>query len=522
MSKFYEKVTYRDVEEDLKSQKSVDKWIFRLLLIVIGFMPLIVMASVTEVQSPLISNIDNLSSGVKGDLFTQYKALVLLVITFLASLLFLAKILFMSGDIRKTKLNYAVGAFAVAIVLSTIFSPNISISLHGQYSRADGAISWICYLALFFIAMNIEYPKKVVNHILYSLYPFIIINFIIITVNFYGKDLLQYTWVQKFVSAFLPDGATISEGSELIGTLNQWNYMSGMFGIMTLLFLASAIVANSNVKKFTNLFIALLSMIIMLMAMSASGFFTFVCITPLLIWLAIKSLNRKRTLLIMMIFFITTACFVHSLSLKNPKVWDESIGFFLPKNNPYGIEQSVETSIVGINLDSLSVWNIEKASAAKNTFELPVLPEAKWGPGTGRIYIWEKTLDLVKDRPFLGYGLDTLVYQFPHNHIDARGNLNEVTIVDKPHNIYVGVIYGTGILGILAFLAIILISLKSTIREIFKFNMSSNLVVALCIAWLAFLIQALFNDTSIGITGPLFAIGGIMLGLLYKRNEITV
>ncbi|MFJ8457678.1 O-antigen ligase family protein [Lysinibacillus xylanilyticus] len=522
MSKFYEKVTYRDVEEDIKSQKSVDKWIFRLLLIAIGFMPLIVMASVIEVQSPLITNIETLSSGVKGDLFTQYKALVLLVITFLASLLFLAKILFMNGEIRKTKLNYAVGAFAVVIVLSTVFSPNISIALHGQFSRADGAISWICYLALFFIAMNIEYPKNVINKILYSLYPFIIINFFVITVNFYGKDLLQNTWVQKFVSVFLPDGATISEGSELIGTLNQWNYMSGMFSIMTLLFLACAIIDNSNVKRFINIVIALISMVIMLMAMSANGFFTFVCITPLLIWLAIKSQNKKKTFLIIVIFYSMTACFVHFLSLKDPKVWDESIGFFLPINNPYEIEESVETSIENMNLEIFSLWNIDKASAAKEAFELPVLPEAKWGPGTGRIYIWEKTLELVQDRPFLGYGLDTLVYQFPHNHIDARGNLNEVTIVDKPHNIYVGVIYGTGILGLIAFLVIILISLKSTIREILKFNMSSNIVVALCIAWLAFLIQALFNDTSIGITGPLFAIGGIMLGVLYKKNEMTV
>ncbi|MBU5252261.1 hypothetical protein KQI46_09955, partial [Lysinibacillus capsici] len=155
MSKFYEKVAYRDVEEDIKSQKSVDKWIFGLLLIVIGFVPLIVMASVVEVQSPLVTNVSALTGGTKGDLFTHYKAVAVIVITVLAEIMFMAKILFMNGEIRKTKLNYAIGAFAVAIVLSTIFSPNISIALHGQYNRTDGAISWLCYLALFFIAMNI-------------------------------------------------------------------------------------------------------------------------------------------------------------------------------------------------------------------------------------------------------------------------------------------------------------------------------------------------------------------------------
>ena len=73
MSKFYEKVAYRDTEEDIQSQKSVDKWIFGLLLIVIGFVPLIVMASVVEVQSPMITNVSALAGGTKGDLLRTIK-----------------------------------------------------------------------------------------------------------------------------------------------------------------------------------------------------------------------------------------------------------------------------------------------------------------------------------------------------------------------------------------------------------------------------------------------------------------
>ena len=59
----------------------------------------------------------------------------------------------------------------------------------------------------------------------------------------------------------------------------------------------------------------------------------------------------------------------------------------------------------------------------KRHFTLPELPESGWGPGTGRIYIWEKTLKLVKERPLFGYGLDTLMYNFPHDNIEARANL---------------------------------------------------------------------------------------------------
>lgn len=150
----------------------------------------------------------------------------------------------MNGIIRKTKLNYLLAIFAIAIVISTIASPNISITLAGQYNRSDGAISWLCYIALMFIAMNINYPKNAVNKVLYSLYPFIFINFFIITMNFTGNDLMQKEWIQKIVTVLLPEGASIAEDSQLVGTLNQWNYMSGMFAIMTVMFLAAAIVGK--------------------------------------------------------------------------------------------------------------------------------------------------------------------------------------------------------------------------------------------------------------------------------------
>ena len=41
-----------------------------------------------------------------------------------------------------------------------MFSPSKTIALYGQYNRTDGALSYICYVLLMFVAMHIEYPKK--------------------------------------------------------------------------------------------------------------------------------------------------------------------------------------------------------------------------------------------------------------------------------------------------------------------------------------------------------------------------
>lgn len=81
-----------DEEENRISREYIDKWIFRLLLLLIGFMPLIVLAEVREVISPVVTNIGSLTSGAKGDIFTYYKSLIVLIITIITGLLLLIKI----------------------------------------------------------------------------------------------------------------------------------------------------------------------------------------------------------------------------------------------------------------------------------------------------------------------------------------------------------------------------------------------------------------------------------------------
>ncbi|WP_225340690.1 O-antigen ligase family protein [Lysinibacillus capsici] len=497
MSKFYEKVAYRDVEEDIKSQKSVDKWIFGLLLIVIGFVPLIVMASIVEVQSPLITNVSALTGGTKGDLFTHYKGLAVLVITLLASIMFMAKILFMNGEIRKTKLNYAIGAFAAAIVLSTIFSPNISIALHGQYNRTDGAISWLCYLALFFIAMNIDYPKKAIQYIVYATIPFVLINFVIITLNFYGKDLLQKGWAKKFFTAFLPEGASLGEGSVLLGTLNHGNYMSGMFAVIVIMFLAKSILDKKIFNKIISFVIAIIAVFVVFMSLSTSGFLTIVAMMIFILWIALKNEKRVIAFIQIVAFCAISVAGIHILAGENSKVWDETFGFFV-SSNPY----KEEAAVLNKNL-----FDLDKAYASDNTFELPEIAPSGVGAGSGRVYIWTYIMDLVKERPILGYGLDTLIYNFPHYNKDARANLEtEAVIVDKPHNMYIGVLYGTGIIGFIAFLVLLAFTMFNSLKIILS---GKNSLVVLAVAVIAFLFQAIFNDTLPGVTATMMVILGM-------------
>lgn len=510
----------RDEAEDQRARQQTDKWIFYVLIAAIGLVPLLVGGHVSEVVSPLISDKSILLSGTKGDIFTFYKFVALMIFTIAAVGLFLFKLFFLDYRLPKRPILLFFAIFIIAILVSTMFSPDKTIALYGQYNRTDGAFSYICYVLLMFVAMHIEYPKRAVEYVLYAFYPLVIINFILITMNFNGHDALTYPAMQKAMSIFLPEGSALGAGSTILGTLNQWNYMSGMFSIVTVMYVAWVVIDKNNIRRLINLVVALLSLATMLMATSTSGFFTFVCITPLLIWLAIKSANKKMAFLTLIAFYVLAAPILHVLASKNPGVWSESIGFFVSKN-PYVVEQPVATSFN--NNDSWKPTNLLEttAFAAKEKFALPVLPEREMAAGSGRAYIWGKALELTMERPIFGYGLDTLMYNFPHDNLDARaGMYYETVLVDKPHSMYVGIGYGTGIVGLIGFLGLAVLTVWAVLKAVIRFNAASGIAVTLGIAWIAFLIQSLFNDSLPGTAAPLWTLAGIMMAFFYKQKEI--
>ena len=462
----------RDIEEDRSSIIKVDKTIFYLLLTVIIIIPLIIGGHLNEVISPLISDKSELASGKMGDIFSFYKFWALIILTIAAVVLFLYKLYFLNYCLRYRPILCFFLILLFAVIISTLLSPSKTIALYGLYNRKDGALSFICYMSLMFVAMNIEHPKKVINYVLYSLYPLVIINFILITMNFTGHEALTYGPVRRVMSVFLPKGATLADNSTLLGTLNHFNYISGTFSVITVMYLSWVMIDKNKIRRVTNLIFALLSISTLLMAISRSGFLTFVIMIPFIIWLAIKSGNKKMAFISLIVYFVLTASILHVLSSKNTRVWDESVGSII-SINPYNKEQSASSSLRKGNSLDLSELLDNKTYAAESKFTLPELPERGWTTGTGRVYIWKETLKLLKERPLFGYGLDTLMYNFPHDNIEARANLYDVTIVDKPHNFYVGVLYGTGILGFIGFLGIVIMIAWQSLKKVHRFNKSS-------------------------------------------------
>jgi hypothetical protein len=511
----------------IESQKNVDRMISNILLFVIAAIPLIVRTAIVQHTSPIITG-TILDSGVKGDTFTYYKFVWLGIITIFLCCVFLYKMLVKGYIIPRSYINIPALVMFVFIALSSIFSEYKSLSFFGQYNRHDGALTYLFYLTLFFIAANIVYDTKKLKMIIYFLSWIILFNALFGVLSFYGVNLMQVSVIKALL---LPPGVgenAIQAGSYFASTINNPNYVSGIGGVLTVIFITKAVLSKEKKEQFFSSLLAIIAFAMLLTAMSTSGFLTLVVMLPVIIIFAFLSTARKRAFAVFATLLVGFSAVFAVLNSHNHKIWDESVGFFMgssEKKLSLQEDTSPEKITVHKFLSNHSPFSVstvyaESQQPSGNEFNLP---PAGWGAGTGRIYIWEKTIELIKERPFLGYGLDTLAYYFPQDDPAKNSNLNDAnTIVDKPHNMYLGIAYGSGMLTLISFVWLIINHLVANIK-VFKQRKSKEnffILAVLFTGWCAYLIQALFNDSIIG-TAPIFwVLFGVSVAIIREELEV--
>jgi len=132
------------------------------------------------------------------------------------------------------------------------------------------------------------------------------------------------------------------------------------------------------------------------------------------------------------------------------------------------------------------------------------------GGHRGRPELWRNTLTLIADNPILGVGIGNWEFNYPsyaagdHVNIDAAPR--------RPHNDLLWVASETGLIGLVAFLALIGFSLLNGIRALGRSGAHRNITFACLFVVIAHLTDGLFNFPRERIGGAsLFwvAIGGL-------------
>lgn len=147
--------------------------------------------------------------------------------------------------------------------------------------------------------------------------------------------------------------------------------------------------------------------------------------------------------------------------------------------------------------------------------------------GSGRGYIWSRTIPLLKDRILLGAGADNFVFAFPQSdYVNLYNYGFEGQLLTKPHSLYLQIAVQTGVISLIAFLVLYGMYFISSIQLYIKgiFNSIYSVVGAsILIGTTGYMICAIANDSSVTVAPVFWSLLGIGLAMnqKVKREQIS-
>ena len=133
--------------------------------------------------------------------------------------------------------------------------------------------------------------------------------------------------------------------------------------------------------------------------------------------------------------------------------------------------------------------------------------------GTYRIFLWKRTIPLIKEYPLLGSGPDTFALRFMPKYSADIAKIGPLTINDTAANIYLTMLVNLGIIGTLIYLAFLIIQVYNGIK-----NRNSYSYVLL-MGIICYMVSSFFN-LSVVVVSPLFWILMAIHDICLKQNNI--
>lgn len=133
--------------------------------------------------------------------------------------------------------------------------------------------------------------------------------------------------------------------------------------------------------------------------------------------------------------------------------------------------------------------------------------------GSSRLLIWRETVALVPERPLLGGGPGTLAarLEIEFSRYVPETGATLTSFVDNAHSVYLGYLVNCGVLGLLAYLALLFASARAALQK-----RKAPMTAAIALGALCAAVHGLFG-LGLFLSEPFF---WILLGLICSRKEV--
>lgn len=541
-----------------------------VLFIALAIVPLIVGLKIKPVNAEALGFWNR---SVNTDFFSYYKSLAIILLAIFMGVLLTIK----KPPIRRNTQVAMLVILAMCIVLSTLFSIHPYTAIFGFPDRYEGIGVLLSYLVLFIGASQLVENKNQLKVLIWGLLASACIIAIIGLFQFLGYDFLQQNGGFKtgnFVSATLYNPNTFGLYMSMLFPFTLFlalfskqkstKIVLSLMACLTFVSLLTSLSRGSCIGAFASILITggLLGNRLVfkwkhLLVMIFMG---------ILLYLAVNSYSLG-----ILSDRMSTVSSVKQVHLEDQKI--DKIKDFKISNNTLNLICSNSTLTVKLEGTQLLFYDEQgqkltlskkdtsgayelindhfkfyKITSAQNLFKIQkgksflyfAIKDGKfmflsskgevWNEtdvrkygfegyervGSGRGYIWSRSLPILSQTLLIGTGPDTFGLEFPQK--DFKGKLNFMydayILIDKPHNMYLQTAINTGIISLMAMLVLFGRYLWVTGGSILhkqsdEYEFEHKLQVSIFAAIVAYLLSALFTDSAVSVA-PIF---WILLGL---------
>lgn len=354
------------------------------------------------------------------------------------------------------KKDILIFVFLCLVIISTIFSSDITISMIGERNRYEGLLMFLVYVVIY-ISTKKHFEIKKINIFLNIMF------YVSILIGVFG--ILQRNINCKELYPLFNKG--------ICSTFGNSNFFGSFISIALPISMAFYIIYGFK-RGFV---LSIIMFFNMISSGTRSAWVAFAVVGLIGITFLIKKRNKhyfKRAIILILIFIIIFIYLFSGLNLLG------IANTAITKNKINQIEEDFEKLLeLGFS----------------NTM------------GSGRIEIWKMTFKLIIQNPIIGCGVDNLrkglFEDCTNEFIDYA--IRTSTAVDKAHNEYLHIAATIGIPALIIYLVFISLILLPKLKLWLKDN--TSFILSLVI--ISYLVQAFFNISTIGVA-PLF---WIILGI---------
>jgi len=365
---------------------------------------------------PLLINPFAFDYWYKPKIDSVYALLILLVTAAAVKILLLKR----PVPVRNNPLLIPLAGYAISGILSTIFTISPQLSIPGDVFREEGIYTIIAYITLPVVFASLVESEKQ----LFALLRGLLISTALISL-YAVIQYLGYNPTEHFIPALR--GYENRPGS----TIGNPNFLGKFLVLVMPLYVSWYCVSKNRREKILILGGLLVSFSALIINFTRASWFAFAFSILVLAFLLQKKIvwSRQKELLAIGVALVCMLA-----------LWQ--------------IQSSIKKQSVSGKPTPTVTSRIAK------TFDL------QKGGINGRMYLWGKALELIKERPLLGYGLDTHELAFRKFNLDYSRRFNVFGVIDRSHNNYLDMAIAQGLLGLSAYLWIMITFLILLIKTL--------------------------------------------------------